>query len=112
MNTATVTPLPGTRLLCVPGLERADRKRELENLAEDVANGIGPSPVLTDVLVRFLAHDSLSGVAASEAFRSWLTQRDRADAAEAGEPDFRDPEPNVARFNADATLRLLLDGGR
>lgn len=106
----TVATLPGVRLTAVPVLSRDERIRELQALAEDASAGTGPSPRVTDIVIRILAHDSLQGHMAPAAWKAYLVARDELAAVEAGEPDYRDAEPARAEARVAATLNLLLDG--
>ena len=106
----TITALPGTRLLAVPVLDRDERERELQALAEDITAGLGPTPAMTDLIVRALCHATLEGPRAIAAWQQYLTACRRLNGHEAGEPLFGDPEPQMASADVGQALRVLLDG--
>ena len=108
---ATVTDLrPSTRSIQVPALSRDRRRCELERLAEEMTIGVPPSVTALSVLVAAYASGQLRPAEASAGFEAYLSEYRRWQAVEAGEPDYRDVEPQMAEADLTAALNDLLDG--
>jgi hypothetical protein len=113
MTVATVTPIrrpPGQHLIAVRVLSRAERRTELERLAEDATLSVPPSDRSRGVLLAAYACPGLTPEQAEAKWDDYIGEVRRVQSAEAGEPDFRDLEPELAQADCVAALNDILDG--
>jgi hypothetical protein len=94
----------------IPYLSRERRRTELERLAEDHVLGVPPSSAALQVLVTAFASDLLETSAVLARWEDFLGEYRRWQAAEAGDPLWRDLQPGLAEQDMTAALNDLLDG--
>jgi hypothetical protein len=107
--TATITALPGTRMITAPGRTPMERAILLAWLAAEETEKPGsiPRPVLALCLSAYAA-ETLTGEALESAWREYLSAvREKRD-AESG--FFWAAMEGVARVNAQAALAVLVHG--
>jgi hypothetical protein len=113
MTAGTVTYMTAqtvTRLIPAEYAPRADRKRELEDLADLVTLGTPPSERSVRLQVLAWASERWSPQAAMQRWAWLIDEVDRRQAVEAGEPCTRGVSAQMCREDEAAALADLLDG--
>jgi hypothetical protein len=110
-RTSLPRPVPGTRLVAVPVLSRAERQELLEQLAADISQGTPPGPLAVAVLVAALASDRLRIADRDCVWHDFITARRRLDDILEASPGWeRIMTAEEATAAVSRTLARLLDG--
>jgi len=110
--TAEVIAIPCVRKVTVPWLRRHEREAHLREMAWHVTVGTPPPDFMIRVAVTALAHESLRGLRAMQAWHKFIGEERRVLAVEAGDPYWDDLQPGLAEADRDNALRVLLDGSK
>jgi hypothetical protein len=116
MSAGTITTLPtpltlrpATILRPVPLLSREQRRCLLEELAGDECIGTPHGDAIVTTLLAAFASEALTPADAQAKWGDFISETNRLNAVEAGEPDYRDVCPQMCRSDYEASLNDLLD---